>query len=355
MEFCTLVNNNVGLFAEETRASSRAFYNIIAGQNLYGLHIDASYFEMRNNCFYDNNQHIFGSPTAYCDEWSVEMLPDGVDPQFIPGTYRLADTSPCKDFVQPSGHGECNDILFDADESPFDLGAYGGYGSPPLPPYIDLSSRIPSPGDFRIDADADIDFTIWDEGTAGLDLATLIVRVSDHGHPMETFTQADLAITPYPIYGPPPQDCLASAYTVTLPGTAHDLFSDFANVRIDVSIQDRNPLQPSYYSHHWEFFADDLNPPVVLPGYYPGQGDIDVPAYGPIEMDLFDAGVGYDPDSIVFTLNGDPLSLNLSEVTWTGNHLTIIPRPRFISGVTNTLTFQISDFYGNMLPVQTVS
>lgn len=354
MEFCTLVNNNVGLFAEETRASSRGFYNIVSGNALYGFHIDASYFEMRNNCFYDNGQHIFGSPTAYCDEWSVETLPNGVDPQFIPGTYKLADTSPCKDFIQPVGHPECNDILFDINESPYDLGAYGGYGSPPLPPFIDLETRVPEPGDYRIAANAVIDFTIWDEGSAGLDLNTLTVQLSNHGHAAETFTQADLIISPVPIYGVPPQDCQAMGYEVTLPGIAHNLFADFAYVRVDVSVFDRNPV-PSFYTHHWEFHADDLNPPIILPGFYPGQGEVGVPVYGPIEMDLDDAGVGYDPDSLVFTLNSDPVSLNLSEITWTGDHLTLIPRPRFIPGVLNTLTFQISDYYGNTLPVQTVN
>jgi len=354
LEFCTLANNNVGLLTQDTGSQSRAFHCIISGNSQYGLSIDASYFQMRNNCYFDNGQHIFGAPIAYCDEWSAEALPNGVNPEFLPGTFKLSETSPCKDFVQPGGYPECEDFLFDLNESPYDLGAYGGYGSPPFPPYIDLDSRNPEPGDFRVAANGNIVFTIWDDGSAGLDPSTLQVQISDHGHPAETFTETDLNITPVPVFGPPPQDCLALGYDVTLPGASHAPFADFAYVRVDVSVSDRCP-QPNSFTHHWEFHADDLNPPEVLPGYYPGQGATGVPAYGPIDLELYDAGVGYDTESMVFTINGDPISLNLSEVTWDGNRVTIIPRPRFIPGTVNVLTFQISDFYGNTLPVQTIT
>ncbi|MCD4653475.1 hypothetical protein K8T06_06030 [bacterium] len=353
VEFCTLTNNNVALFAADTNGNCRSFFNIIAGNSVFGLQLDTSYYEMKNNCFFDNGQHIFGAPVAYCDEWSAEALPNGVDPQFIPGTFQLADTSPCKDFIQPDAHYECYDTLFDMNESPYDLGAYGGFGTNPLVPYIDLSSRNPEPGDYLIAANSDIEFTVWDEGTAGLDLNTLSVVISQHGSSTETYTLAELNTVPVPIYGPPPQDCLSQGYEVTLQGNLHALFSDFANVHIAVFISDRNP-SPGSFSNCWDFFADDLNPPELLSGFYPSQGAINVPIYGPIEMDIFDAGVGYDPESIELTLNGDPLSLNLSEVTWTGDHLTIIPRPRFIEGQSNTLTFQIDDFYGNIMPLQTI-
>ncbi|MBN1297812.1 hypothetical protein JXA80_13610 [bacterium] len=352
VEFCTLVNNNVALFADETRASSRVSYTIFASNTLYGLQVNTSYLYMRNNCYFDNGTHIYGAPVAYCDEWSAEQLPNGVDPQFMTGNYRLSPGSPCINFIQPSGHVECNDILFDHDESPFDLGAYGGYGSPPASPFMELASREPEPGDYRIPADSDISFTIWDDGTAGLDLTSLSVEFSNHGYPAETFTQSDMIITPHPVFGPPPQDCLATAYDILVPGSVHQLFADFAYVRVTVTVWDRSP-NPNGFSHHWEFHADDLNPPVVH-SFYPGNGATSVLPYGPIEIDLSDAGVGYDPESMDFTLNGDPVSLNLSEITWDGNHVTIIPRPRFVPGSSNTLTFHIADFYGNTLPVQTV-
>ncbi|MBN1878562.1 right-handed parallel beta-helix repeat-containing protein [bacterium] len=354
VEFCTIANNSVGIFANNTSSRSAAYYNIISDNSTYGIRVDASYFQMRDNCYYNNGVHLFGPPDAYCDEWSLDVLPSGVDPVFIPGTFQLDPASPCRDFHQADPYTACNENRFDQNESPFDLGAYGGYGSYPLPPVIEEAYLDPEPGDFKIAANAPISFRILDQGTAGLDLDTLIVRIENHGHPAETYTRTALNITPYPQYGSPPDDCLAMGYDMTLPGTTHALFSDFANVRTTVSISDRCP-QPNHYSYHWEFYSDDLNPPVLMPGYYPGPGAVNVPIYGPIEMDLYDAGIGIDPESIFLTLNGDPLSLNLSEISWTGNHLTIIPRPRFVAGTSNTLTFTISDFYGNPLPAAIIT
>lgn len=354
VEFCTIANNSVGIFANDTDSRSSSFFNIISGNSSYGIEIDASYFLMRDNCFFDNGSHLFGAPNAYCDEWSLLALPDGVDPMFLPGSFRLDPLSPCRDFSQNTPYTACNENRFDQDESPFDLGAYGGYGSWPLSPYIDTAYLDPEPGDFKIPPDAPVSFRIEDDGTAGIDLSTLRITIQNHGHPLETFTQSSLVISPIPQYGSPPDDCLAKGYDVTLPGPLHGLYDDFAYVRATVSVSDRSP-NPNSVMYNWEFHADDLNPPILLTGFYPGQGAVNVPVYGPIQMDLYDAGVGIDPESMFLTLNGDPLSLNLSEITWTGTHLTIIPRPRFVEGQPNTLTFTISDFYGNTMPTQTIS
>lgn len=359
VEFCTIVENDVGVFLDNCAEGSLVRYNIIADNAIYGVHVGAStYLAFDDNCYYANGAHLFGLPSAaWCDRWSAEALPDGIDPVFVnpaTGDYHLAASSPCIDF-SPGDYGfpDCARTLYDTDESPFDLGAYGGNGQSATSPNLESSSRSPAHGATYVSANAPISFTITDY-PAGIDLSTLLVTVSDHGYAAEVFDQSDLTILGCPVYGQAYSDCGLNCLNVTLPGAAHQPFVDYSYVRITVDFYDLCPTPNHYSNNSWRFRANDLTPPVMLPDFYPANGGTNVRLYGPINIGFTDTpGVGIRTNSLQLTLNGS--SLATSSVVWVSNRVTVYPATMFLENALNTLTVTISDNYSNVMPIQTIS
>ncbi len=357
LEYCTFVDCNTGAFAASTSPQSVVQRNIFAHCTTYGLRVAASGLYMLNNCFYDNGEHIFGGTVSICDEWSGLPFQIGVDPQFVDyvgGDYHLAPISPCIDFINPDDPVTCTMAgQYDQNESAADLGAYGGYGAAPTYPYINCGLRLPESGAQHVAEDAFVSFRIGDE-PAGIDLSTLQITISDHGYAPEIFTEIDCTISEVEFFGPPNTFCSDYGYDVVLPGSAHGLFSDFAHVTVTVDVDDNSPV-PNSLQHIWQFHADDLNPPVMLGDHNPSQGGT-LAMFSPLEIGFIDDGIGVDHESLVLTMNGNPISLNLAEVEWMGDRVTVYPVPQFLEDGANSLDVSLADYYGNQIsPVETIN
>ncbi len=358
LEFSTVVDNATGVFLDNCASGSWVRYNIIASNTVYGLHAGAStYLSLEDNCYFDNGSHLFGLPSAaWCDKWSADVVA-GIDPMFVDpdnDDFHLGDGSPCIDFNPGDyGYSDCARTLYDRNESPFDLGAYGGNGQSPTSPNLDSASRSPTPGTTRVAANAPISFTIRDT-PAGIDLSTLTVTISDHGYAPEVFDQTDLTILDCPVYGAPYATCGVNCLNVTLPGSAHQPFVTYSNVRVTIDFYDRCPTPNHYFNDTWRFRADDLVPPVMLPDHYPANGATDVRLYGPINIGFTDSpGVGIRQSTLQISLNGTPLSLG--SATWASGRVTLYPTQAFTENATNTLTVRIADIYYNYMADQTIT
>ncbi len=356
IEFCTIVNCNAGIFTEQASVNSWIRYNIIAYNTVYGIQLTGSYLQFKNNCFYQNGAHVFGATIAYCDQWSALTIPDGVDPQFIDyeaGDYHLMDTSPCVNFINPSGTPQCSmESLYDVDESPADLGAYGGYGnSGTFPIFYDGDFR-PIPQSFNVPQDADISFTIKD-APAGINLSSLHIAIKDHGYPMEVFTASDCVIARCSPVGEAPDPCSNACFHVRLPGNLHQPFVDYSYVTVQVTVSDLCP-SPHITMRQWRFHASDITPPFISISY-PLGSSTDIPLYGPVAATIYDRpGIGLDRDSLLLIVNGTELTVTQNLVTWDGDQVVIYPGVRFLENAVNSIGLQIMDRARNTrnIPIQ---
>ncbi|HPQ38982.1 MAG TPA: Ig-like domain-containing protein [bacterium] len=353
LQYCTFVNNTTGAHFSGVNGNCWVRYNIFAYNSQYGLQVTGPYLQMGNNCYYSNLFHIFGSPTAVCDYWSANAMPDGVDPEFVDyvgGDYHLLPSSPCVDFDPTSfGYPECFESgLYDKDESRIDLGAYGGLGDPPNDPFWLTGSRVPSPGTYRVDQNADIGFGLED-WPAGIDLSSVQVTISNHGHPDEIFQIPALVENLCDYLGSPPSDCVGFCYEFNLSGTLHQQFEDYAYVRVSVSASDNCPT-PNTFSSSWRFHADDVSPP-QLDTFYPANGQTGVPLYGPLVFEFSDSpGVGVNHSSIELLINGASPPAGTRYYWFGDDDVTVIPGVRFTENTPYSIQVRVSDDYSNQMP-----